>query len=147
MNLKNKYSCYIFPSNVEQIEYFIGENVMTFSCKKIELKSTLPELRFKLAEILSTDNFRLDLLDDNKIIVITEDYAKLSKFSDYNVKDKEIINEFKNRLLSITIPYILKLSQNLTHTNSTNIKKRKEDASLLEKLKYIMSQNGYDMFH
>ena len=71
VNNSVNYECFVFPNNVEQVEYFVGETEAKATCKKITIDTEAYNLRIKLKELYNIDTVSMQILDKNKIFVAT----------------------------------------------------------------------------
>ena len=134
MNLSKSgiFNCFIFPDDVNMIQYFSDDNIFEIVCKKVSFSSEIYNVRRKLTNDYGINIIRsMEILDKNDIFIVTSDYDNISQ-PEINTDNKQVINAFKMYLYPLATSTLQYLNTELFEVKLHN---QKETSKIRQKRK------------
>ena len=98
MKFIDRFDCFICSNDVGQVDAF-NQDVVNISCKKLKLKTSIPEIYDIFKEKYGASLSSICLLSDCKLLITTPDYSKLTE-AEFTVTDKEVFESFKSYIFA-----------------------------------------------
>ncbi|MBP3615282.1 MAG: hypothetical protein IJ473_01510 [Alphaproteobacteria bacterium] len=140
-----RYKCFIFSDDVNQIENIFSNNPQ-IKCKIIELDTEIRFARNVLITNYGVNISRIDMLDKNKIFILSRNFDKIKNAQSEEVcTDPVVMENLKNDMLVLAVSTVIKLSVELPNTqNKTNAKFRNKTKQL-NMLKNVLAKDNINM--
>ena len=141
---EQEYKCFIFSDDVNQIETILSSDTNSnIPAKILDLKTEIRFLRQVLKKDYNVDISRIDLLDDNRIFILSRNFNKIVNIPAFHLpKDEEVIENLKNDLFVIAISTITELSIELPNMQNKKNAKFRRKSKQLNMLKEISKKMG-----
>lgn len=138
-----KFICFILPNDIEQAEYFLGKQNVKFSCKMVSIETEPYNLRKNLKNIYGIETSCLDILDKDKVFIMTPNYDKLKNIPNVEATDEEILEKFKNQLIVYATATLFNLNYELSRAKkiTNNVSKKMK---LRDRLKIVVEENVFN---
>ncbi len=88
-----------FPRNLDNIEEYIAEDVNEINVKRIILPTENYNIVRFLKNTYKLKHLSVSILDNDRVIVATEDYKKLSTIPEIKIKNRELLEAIKKELI------------------------------------------------
>ena len=141
---EQEYKCFIFSDDVDQIETLLASSNKNSNvpCKIINLKTELRFLRRDLQNNYNVDISRIDILDNNKVFILTRNFKKIEKIPVSKLpEDIEVVENLKNDLFIIAMSTITRLSIELPNMQNKKNAKFRNKTKQLNMLKQTISKD------
>lgn len=136
-----KFICFIFSNDVEQAQYFIGEDIVDFSCKIVSVETEPYNLRQTLIDKHNVHFTRMEFLEKNKVFIMVDNYEEIPLLNVKNT-DKEVDMLFKNQLMVFATSKLLSLNTELSKASTLSSKIRKK-IKLRDRLQVVLNEFIY----
>ncbi len=133
--------CYIFSDDVNQIDYFDNPSKNKLVCKIAKINTELRNIRQYLLSKYNVEVSRMDLLDHNKILILSQNFEKITIPTVELVEDVEVVENLKKDLLVIGMGVLANLSYEIPKIKEKGHAKFRKKTRQLDKLKNFLSKN------
>lgn len=138
-NVFDTFTCFIFSNDIKQVKYIKDINFSSYIGKKISITTEVYNLRNYLKENLAIETSCTDILSDNKVFIMCDNYKKIQNIKNVEIVDKEIIYILKSHLSVLASINFFKLASDVDN----GIKLSKSKAKLKDKLKTIIYEDSF----